>query len=325
MLSLADGFIQSSVLFALLKLRIFELIGDGTKSLLDLAKEADCRPETLSRLLNAGVLLNLLISKDGGNFEISPDCHSVMLPSAGENYLGNFILNLHNLYPAFYNLDEAVFTSGPTIDPSTILGSDKEQTKEFALAMHNYASIRGKELANFLDTSSCSSLLDLGSGPGTYSFHLGLRNPDLEISLLDHPGILEVAKEIQKLLRVKNEVHYFPQDILEKEIPGTYDMILVSNALHMLGEEVSRKLIKQLYNCINPGGSLVIQANFLMDDRAERWPVFMDLMQLCVTPAGRNHTLSETKEWLSEAGFKDFEYNSMTIFNTNSYLRGYKA
>ena len=65
------------------------------------------------------------------------------------------------------------------------------------LAMHNYASLRGKELANFLSTAGCESLLDLGCGPGTYAFHLGMRNPRLKLYLLDHPVVLEAAKEIQ--------------------------------------------------------------------------------------------------------------------------------
>ena len=64
-LSVAEGFFQSSVLFALLKLRVFERIGDGGKTLDELAAELAARPETLARLLNAGVLLLLLETQDG--------------------------------------------------------------------------------------------------------------------------------------------------------------------------------------------------------------------------------------------------------------------
>ena len=193
------------------------------------------------------------------------------------------------------------------------------------LPWHNYGSLRGKELAQHLDTSSCSTLLDLGCGPGTYSFNLGLKNSSLKIYLSDLPGVLEVAKEIQKRYSIENEVNYLPLDAIKEEIPGTYDMILVSNTLHMLGERASRDLIKRLFKSINKGGSLVIQAQYLVDSKlGGRWPVFLDLIQLCVTSEGRNHSAGETKQWLEDAGFINLEFNPMSLLNVNSFIRGYK-
>ncbi|MGA9362876.1 MAG: class I SAM-dependent methyltransferase [Bacteroidota bacterium] len=324
-LSIAEGFIQSSILFALLKLRVFELIDKGSKTLHELAAELGVRPETLSRLLNAGVVLKLLESKDGVNFSIAPRYCSILSLCAGENYLGDWIGTLDYFRVPLLKLDEAILKSEPTIDPSTHLWGDREHTRNFTLAMHNYASLRGKELADFLNTVGCKSLLDLGCGPGTYAFQLGACNPNLELYLLDHPWVLETATEIETRYLLKNNVHYLPLDAMKDDIPGSYDMILVSNTLHGLGEEASRTLIKRLYNSINDGGSLVIQAQYMQDNRlGGRWPVFLDLMQLCVTTHGRNHTKKETAQWMEEAGFRDIQFCRMTLFNTNSFLRGYK-
>jgi SAM-dependent methyltransferase len=325
-LSLAEGFFQSSVLFALLKLKIFERIDTGSKTLQELAAELGARPETLSRLLSAGVVLKLLESKDGIAFNVAPACRTVLSPSAGEHYLGDWVGSLDYFCAPLLKLDEAVLRSVPTVEPSTHLGGDKESTRSFALSMHNYASLRGKELADFLSTEGCTSLLDLGCGPGTYAFHLGMRNPGLELYLADHPVVLETAREVQARYSLKNKVHYMPMDALKDAVPGSYDMVLVSNMLHGLGETASRTLIKRLYNAVKHGGSLVIQAQFLRDDRlGGRWPVFLDLIQLCVTENGRNHSPGETRRWLDEAGFRNIEFSAMTLLNTNSYLRGYKV
>jgi SAM-dependent methyltransferase len=276
--------------------------------------------------LNAGVVLKLLESRDGINFSIAPACRTVLSPSAGEHYLGDWVRSLDYFCAPLLKLDEAVLHSGPTVEPSKHLGGDRESTRSFTLSMHNYASLRGKELADFLDTAGCRSLLDLGCGPGTYAFHLGMRNPGLELHLADHPVVLETAKEVQARYPLKNDVHYLPLDALKDDIPGSYDMILVSNMLHGLGENASRALLKRLYNSVNRGGSLVVQAQYLRDDRlGGRWPVFLDIIQLCVTEHGRNHSPGETKRWLEEAGFRDIEYCAMTLLNTNSFLRGYKA
>lgn len=324
-LSIAEGFFQSSILFALLKLKVFERIDRGSTTLWELAAELNARPETLSRLLNAGVVLKLLESRDGVDFGIAPTCRTVLEPSAGEYYLGDWIRSLDYFCAPLSKLDEAVLTSRPTVDPAAHLGGDRESTRSFTLSMHNYASLRGRELADFLSTEGCRSLLDLGCGPGTYAFHLGMRNPGLEIYLADHPVVLETAKEIQARYPLKNDTHYLPLDAMKDDIPGSYDIILVSNMLHGLGEKASRELIKRLYSSVNRGGSLVIQAQFLRDDRlGGRWPVFLDLIQLCVTDNGRNHAPEETKRWLEAAGFRDVQFCGMTLLNTNSFLRGYK-
>ena len=197
--------------------------------------------------------------------------------------------------------------------------------RDFELAMENYAALRGKELVRYLDTSKSESLLDLGAGPGVYAFHLGMHNPNLKLYLQDMPEVLDVAKEVQKKYPLKNEIHYLPYDAVSGEVPGSYDIVLVSNMLHMVGEQASRALLKKLYRNVNRGGSVVIQAQFLRDDHmGGRWPAVMDLILLCTTPAGRNHSVAEAREWMEEAGFCNIEYSKMGLTNTNSLLRGYK-
>jgi SAM-dependent methyltransferase len=325
LLALAEGFFQSRILFTLLKLRVFESLGECEKSVECLAAEVGVSPDALARLLNAGVVLKLLESDDGSHYRASPLAVSLLLLSAGEAYLGNWIRNLAYFDFALSRLDEAVLQSGPTVNPSSHIGADDAETREFTLAMHNYASLRGKELARYLDTTGCKTLLDLGAGPGTYAFHLGLANPYMELFLLDSAGVLAVAKEVQGRYPLINKINYVPADALRDEIGGEYDLILVSNTLHMLGPVASRDLIRRLYRSVRPGGSLVIQAQFLRDDRmGDRWPILLDLVQLCITSAGRNHSVAETREWLTEAGFQDVEYRTMSLFNTNSYLRAYR-
>jgi len=325
LISVAQAFLQSSVLLALLKLKVFQHMDHGNKTLHELATDLNARPETLSRLLNAGVSLKLLESNDGVNFGIAPKYRAVLSPSGGEYYIGSLISSFHLYQTALLKLDEAVLESRPTIDPSTHIGRDKESTREFILGFQNYASLLGKELAHFVSTAECRSLLDLGCGPGTYAFHLGMGNPNLELYLLDNHEVLEIAREVQNKYSLENKVYYLPLDAMKDEIPGSYDIVLVSNMLVGLGENESRQLIKRLYGSVNKGGSLIIQAQYLRDDRlGERWPVFLDLMMLCTTPNGRNHSERETRMWLEEAGFRNIESCSMTIFNANSYLRGFK-
>lgn len=325
LLSLAEGFFHSNILFALLELRIFELIGEGELSPDELASELGAEAQTLVRLLNAGVVLKLLEYRTGNKYALSPMSRSLLLPGVKEGFIGNWIQNLAYFQTAFLKLSEAVRTSMPTVEPPRHLGMNQEQTERFTLAMHDYAALRGKELARYLNTQGCESLLDLGCGPGTYAFHLALASPRLKLYLMDLPGVLDVTRKIQAKYPLQNEIHYIPLDVLGDNIPGQYDLVLVSNTLHMLGHEASSALIRQLYHVVKQGGSLVIQAQFLRDDlMSDRWPVLLDLIQLCITTDGANHSAEQTRYWMEQAGFADVEFCSMSLLNSNSFLRGYR-
>ncbi len=323
LLSMAEGFFESRILFSLNKLGIFNLLGEESKSLSSLAADINAREDTLARLLNAGVALKLLESTGNGEYRLNPVWRPVLLESAGDSYLGNWLNLLDYLSSSLADLDKAAVNGGPTLN---YLGAkDKKDIREFTLAMHNYAAFRGKDLIKFLDTSECSTLLDLGTGPGTYAFHLGMANPELELFLLDLPEVLEVAREVESRYPLKNNINYLPVDVTREDIPGSYDMVLVSNTLHMLGEEESRKLLKRLFDIVKPGGSLVIQFQYMKDNRlGGRWPTMLDLVQLCITDEGRNHSVGETRAWMEDAGYTDISFSPMNLLNTNGYLRGYR-
>ena len=191
--------------------------------------------------------------------------------------------------------------------------------------MHNYAVFRGSEIVRFLDIGDAKRIIDVGCGPGSYAFALAEAHPEVEVYLLDLPEALEVTKEVESRYDVSDRVHYIPADCVTDEIPGEYDIALVSNMMHMIGEPESKRLLKRLHERIRPGGSVVVQAQFLNDDRrGGRWPVFLDLIMGCTAPDGRNHAFQETKRWIEEAGFEDVELQRMTLYNTNSYLRGHR-
>lgn len=324
-LSIAERFFESSILFALLRLRIFERLGDGSRTVQDLGAELAVEPDRLARVLRAGAAVGVLESDEGEHFRAAPEFQRVLGSPTEAGYLGHWLRNLDFFQTALSHLDQAVVTSEPTVALSADLHSGGEQAEEFTMAMHDYAVLRGRELAKFLDTSGCTSVLDVGCGPGTYAFQLGQVNPALELHLLDEPGVLKVAKQVEARYSLPNEVRYLPVDLRHDEVPGSYDLVLISNTLHMLGEAQSRVLLRRLYDAVNTDGSLVVQAQYLKDDRlGNRWPVLLDLIQLCITSEGRNHTVAETRQWMEDAGFRDIEFCPMTLLNTNSYLRGYR-
>ncbi len=321
LLSIAQGFLPASALFALLRLGIFERISDSGKSVDELAAATGAQPEHLARLLNAGVMLGLLETDDRIAYRVTADYQPLLVASDEPGYLGHWLRFMESWYEPFATLDQAVRDGGRT----NMYTHDQAIIRQNTLAMHNFASVRGKELTKFLNTDGCRTMLDVGCGPGTYSFELGLSNPELRLNLLDLPAVLEVTREVQGKYELTNEIQYLPQDLSTGAVPGSYDLVLVSNALQAFDETKIRSLLRQMYAAVNPGGSLVVQAQYLADDHlGPRWPIFVDLGCLCFTSGGRNHSMAETRRWLEETGFRDIEESRMSLFNTNSFLRAYR-
>jgi SAM-dependent methyltransferase len=252
-------------------------------------------------------------------------CRSVLVGEDAEGYLGNWITNLEYLQRSLTGLAGAVRSGTRVVNLQDDLGPDGDKSRSFILAMHDFAVLRGIELGRYLDTSAYRSMLDIGCGPGTYSFALGEQNPQLALHLMDLPDVLEVAREVAGRFTLAGGVTYLPGDARFDAITGTHDLVLLSNFLHMLGPDESRSLLKRLVEHVNPGGSVVIQGQFLDDGRiGPRWPVLMDLTLLSMTPVGQNHTAADAVEWLEEAGYTDVAVQTMGMMNANTFVRGVK-
>ena len=323
MLGIADGFFGARILFALLRLGVFEHLGAAARSAEELGALLDTPPERLARLLRAGVTLGVLEVSDQ-QFAIPADQRELLLRE-GSHSLHHWLRTLDLFCDALGDLDRAVSGAEPAIPLSARLG-DQDDSTTFALAMHDYASLRGRELAHYLDTRGCRSLLDLGCGPGTYAVHLARANADLELHLFDRATVLETTRRLVGAADLAHPTHFHAGDATADPIPGPHDLVLISNMLHMQGESGARALLRRVHAALRPGGSVVVQGQFLADDRTgPRWPVFLDLVQLCTTDHGHNHTVDDTRAWLQAAGFDRFEVCPMSVYNTNSFIRAYRA
>jgi len=163
----------------------------------------------------------------------------------------------------------------------------------------------------------------LGCGPGTYALAILQRNPLLRATLLDLPGPIAEARRIVAARGMTERVDFIAQDAMTYSPERTYDVVLVSNTLHMIGPERSVSLLKRCYRMVSPGGRIIVQAQYLDDSRTwPRWPTLLNLVQRVATPHGRNHAVGETTEWLKAAGFTDIKYVRFSIWNVNSCLIG---
>jgi hypothetical protein len=80
-------------------------------------------------------------------------------------YAAHGLKYAEDLLQAWLRLADLVRTGKPTMEPETILGTDKAKTRAFVFAMNERAKGMGSVLPHGADFSGRKRLLDVGGGP----------------------------------------------------------------------------------------------------------------------------------------------------------------
>jgi len=100
-----------------------------------------------------------------------------------------------------------------------------------------------------------SRVLDLGAGTGLFSYLVYQQRPDLQLTLVDiAPQMLAVAR--QRFAGLP-QVSFQEVDFTRQSLPGRYEAIISSLAIHHLPSPAKADLYQRCYAALEPGGFLL--------------------------------------------------------------------
>jgi SAM-dependent methyltransferase len=322
LLQIAERFFDSATLFALFDAGVLRILATGPKTLRELQEGIGGDQESLRATLDAAVALKVLTKQDAC-YAASDTVLDCLGREESPAYLGEWVAFLHALATPLLQLGDAIRTGSTPGALFEDMSGNNIPAKRMTAAMDAYARTRGIEIADRLDFSKTRRLLDLGCGPGTYSLAIVERNPQVRATLLDLPGPIAEARRLAAARQMADHFDFVAADAAQYTPDEPFDVVLISNTLHMIGPAGSRDLLKRAYWMLMPGGRLIVQAQYLNDDRVSpRWPTLLSLIQRVATPHGRNHAIGETREWMEEAGFRNIEHVRFSLWNVCTCLIG---
>ncbi|MFQ5931956.1 MAG: SAM-dependent methyltransferase [Nitrospiraceae bacterium] len=177
--------------------------------------------------------------------------------------------------------------------------------RAFSWAMHQRSLQVAPRVAAQLDLRGVRTLLDLGGGPGTYALAFLARNPKLRATVCDRPPALEVAREIAGRYSYGRRLSYLPCDFMKQPIRGRFDVIWLSNVVHIFSPSENQRLFGKLAAALTPGGRLLVQDAFL-HDRNGLYPeeaTLFAVTMLLFTERGNTYSARDVSLWLKKAGF----------------------
>jgi hypothetical protein len=204
---------------------------------------------------------------------------------------------------------------------------DPVETETFIKAMDSLVKARGdtEVIAETMDWNGVTEMLDIGSGPASYPIALCQLFPKLHAKIFDLPGTLVLTKRFVHQAGMQERIMLITGDYRKDSIPGSYDLVFLSNIIHGEGEQDNTALVRKLAANLKLGGRLVVKDHILDDSRTIP-PVgaIFSLLMLLTTESGRCYSFSEIKSWMEQAGLSQVQRVDLSVPLTSSLVIGVK-
>ncbi|MBL1291409.1 methyltransferase [Streptomyces sp. NPDC057067] len=322
---LAFGAACAAAVRAAARLRVADALGDAPASAAELALIVDADPAPLRRLLRALCCYGIFEETADGKFVHSE--MSRLLREDDPNSLRYISLWCTEpwTWEVWPRLDDAV-RSGASVFPETFgkgffeyLHQDAgESAQVFNRAMTTSSVQSAQDVADLLDLTGVSSVVDIGGGQGHVLASLLEKHPSVRGTLLDLPGV--VARADARLREgggLADRARIVPGDCRE-DVPVEADLYIIKNILEW-DDESTRRTLRNVIAAARPGARVVIIENLVDDSPSMRFTTAMDLL-LLLNVGGAKHTRESLVTRMTDAGLRVGE-----IHPVNAYLHAFEC
>jgi SAM-dependent methyltransferase len=196
-----------------------------------------------------------LFSKSGPRYSLTPTAEMFLVPT-GRAYAGDLILGFTG--ERFW---VSVMTSLRSGEPAALLERfDQDAWVE---------SYRVSRVATSLEMWKAAGIpapgqprvriLDLACGCGIKSFTLAQTQPNVRVTCVDQPEVLEVARDLADRMCLADRVALVSGDLLSIQLgEGVYEACLAGQITHYLTEAQNQDLFGRVNRALTSGGKFVI-------------------------------------------------------------------
>jgi acetylserotonin N-methyltransferase len=322
-LELLTAFRCSKAMFAAVSLGVFDALADGPKSAEALAKTLGANRESLERLLDTCVGLQLLKRRSASHgpqtidhgqsvYANTPAAAAYLTKSSPRRLTGYINYSNNAMWKLWANLEDAVREGthrwkqtygwdGPIFSH---FFRDENAKREFLMGMHGFGLISSPHVVAAFDLGRYRRLVDLGGATGHLAIAACRRWAQLEAVVFDLPEAVPLAHEIVAASAVADRIRIDAGDFFADPLPEG-DLYALGRILHDWSEEKILKLLGKIHERLPSGGALLVAEKLLDDDKSgPRWAQLQDLNMLTCTE-GRERTLAEYESLLLHVGFSE--------------------
>jgi predicted O-methyltransferase YrrM len=308
--ALASGYREAQILMTGVRLGLFEALDDAPAAADTLAGRLGADRRGVRILCDALAALGVLEKDRDGRYRNGEGAREALLPGGPRSKVA-MLLHGARLYERWAKLHDAV-RSGARVPEEAIdprLASDE---RSFAAAMSDVARESAVKTADALEAlgalEGVRRILDVGGGPGHYAVELARRLPEARAVVLDGAETVAVARETAARAGLSDRVEGRAGDAFEDDLSaagGPFDLIFVSNLIHIYPAAENRRLIGNAARALAPGGRLAVKDFLLEEDRTRpSGGALFAVNMLVSTDGGDCYTVEEVRSWFEEHGLE---------------------
>ena len=306
---LVAGFVYSQVLYACVRLQLFETLAGGPQTVARLAPRLGLTEDAALRLLAAAVSLKLVERRRGGRYGLG----ALGAPMVGNSAIAAMVEHHAALYA---DLRDPVALLKGEVGGAALAGYWPYAGADApgALAGPNVATYSALMSASqplvadqILDAYPLArhrTLLDVGGGEGTFLCRAAQRTPGLNVLLFDLPAVAERARLRLAAQGLSDRSTVVGGDFLTDALPAGADVATLVRVIHDHDDARAMHILKSVFAALPRHGKLLLAEPMAQTPGAEAMGDAYFGFYLLAMGRGRPRSAAELTEMLKAAGFK---------------------
>jgi demethylspheroidene O-methyltransferase len=310
---LCAGFVYSQILFACVKLRLFDLLRDGPKELAVLAARLKLSPDAATRLLDAASALRLAEKRGLDRYGLGPLGAAV----AGNPGIAAMVEHHTHFYadlkdPIALLRGEVADTElgrywpyASTAAPGALKGED---VAPYSTLMALSLPLVAEEVLDAYPVNRHRIILDVGGGEGVFVAAAAARAPRLNLILFDVPAVADRAKLRLSREGLSTRSQVFGGDFLSDLLPEGADLITLIRVILDHDDAGALKILESARRSLDQSGTLLIAEPLADTAGTEAMAGAYFGFYLLAMGGGRPRTREEFTALLQRAGFSRISF-----------------
>ncbi len=306
---LCAGFVYSQILFAAVRLELFDLLNGEPLTAACVAQQKKLDVRSAQTLLEAGAALRLFERRSAGRFGLG---------ELGAALIGNkAVIDMISHHSALYaDLGDPVallrdrpkdaalsqfWGYAAAADPTRL---DDVQVAEYSALMAASQSFIADDVLDACSLAKHRHLLDIGGGEGAFVKTALARYPGLSATVFDLPAVAEKARTGFAAAGLSDRVTVIGGDFHNDALPRGADVVTLVRVLHDHDDGLAKALLRSARNVLPSGGALLIAEPMAEAQRTEARVSAYFGFYLLAMGSGRPRSAAELLGYLTLAGFR---------------------
>jgi SAM-dependent methyltransferase len=307
LLQMIKGYWVSQIVGTLAQLEIADQLAQGPLGCDVLANGIGCEPKATYRLLRASANVGLVSALPDGRFGLTPLGELLRSNVPGSMRDSAIAFTAPGHWLPWGRLAEAVRHG----ERQTVAALGQElfdyyatnpcEGSAFTGTMANHSDPIAEELAQTLDTSAVTHVVDIGGASGTIIGALLEANAALLGTILERADVVPRAEAALAERGLSSRCRVIEGDFF-KNVPEA-DLFILKSIVHDWDDQQSVKLLSNCARALRPNGRVIL-IEWVMPEHGKPGAAALSDLNMLVLLSGRERTASEFAELFRASGLQ---------------------